>query len=413
MNRRKAVGRMVAGGLVGAGLATTGAARGQDFGRLLEKAGKDLLKNQLSPENVERTLKPLENGEALPVKTADGWTLVAHRFRPEGPPRPGASPVILCHGLSYNALFFNLDPSVSFAKYLSGRGFDVWLASLRGSGLSQKWVAKLDAAPTMLVGGAMRRLSGGKVAPTGYATVDPKFARWTLDDHIAYDLPAIVKLVRHHTRAPEVSWVGHSMGGIVALGHLGRFQNPGIGRLATVGSQVTMPNGQVAMQFVQELIVTRQGQLTGQIVADQFAREAKTSVDNMFFNEQHTSPAVYQALTTSATDVPSIGLLQQYLVLGSRGELYDASKQFNYARSMGNVQVPIFLSCGSADQLAPPPCQQQLQQLVGSADKSLVVFGRAGGFAADCGHNDALVGLTSRQQVFPTIERFLIGAGPA
>jgi len=48
-------------------------------------------------------------------------------------------PVILCHGLTYNALFWDLIPECSFAEYLSSQGFDVWAVSLRGSGLSQKW----------------------------------------------------------------------------------------------------------------------------------------------------------------------------------------------------------------------------------------------------------------------------------
>ena len=153
-------------------------------------------------------------------------------------------PIILCHGLTYNAVFWDLDPSVSLAEYLSSQGYDVWAVSLRGCGLSQKWVWKLDEAPELVVGGAVRRLTGGKIAPTGYATVDPKAANWTMDHHIAYDVPALVNLVRRQTGAPEVAWVGHSMGGIVAIACLARYENPGIGRLVTVGTQVTMPEGQ-------------------------------------------------------------------------------------------------------------------------------------------------------------------------
>ena len=29
-----------------------------------------------------------------------------------------------------------------------------------------------------------------------------------MDHHIAYDVPALVRLVRHHTRATEVTWIG-------------------------------------------------------------------------------------------------------------------------------------------------------------------------------------------------------------
>jgi predicted alpha/beta hydrolase len=121
-------------------------------------------------------------------------------------------------------------------------------------------------------------------------------------------------------------------------------------------------------------------------------------------------PQVYEALSGTATDVPSIGVLKQYMALGSGGELLDAKKQFNYAKNLRNVQVPIFVGCGADDQFAPPAVQRYLYDHVGSTDKTLIVFGRRMGFAVDAGHDDALVGLNSRQQVYPVIEAWLRGA---
>lgn len=387
----------------------TSAVQAQDFGGFLESTARQALRQQLNPERIERAIVQRTQTQEYTIKTGDGWTLVAHRYKGEGPARPGTIPVILCHGLSYNAQFWNLDEACSFASYLAGRGFDVWAVDLRGCGMSQKWVWKLDDAPSMLVGGVVRKMSRGKLAPTGYATVDPKFANYDMDHHIVYDVPALVQLVRHHTGAPEVAWVGHSMGGIVALGHLCRFQNPGIGRLVTVGSQVTMPHGAVFLQFLQEMMTTRQRQLVGQLNGKQLAEETRTSVHNMFFNEQNVSPKVYEALATWATDIPSIGLLKQYTVLSTKGELWDSRQQFCYARALNRIQVPILITAGAADQLAPAPVQQYLYQHVGSQDKSLILFGRTQGFAVDSGHNDSLVGLASQAQVYPTIENWLLG----
>ena len=382
---------------------------GQDFGRMLEDFGKDILRQQISPENIQRTLKPLTT-ERDEIRTADGWTLVVQRFRPTRGQRPGTLPVILCHGLTYNAEFWDIEPNVSFARYLADRGWDVWVVNLRGSGLSSKWVAKIDSAPTMVVGGMIRRATNGQVAPTGHASLDPKYSRWNLDDHINYDLPALVHLVRSRTGAQEVAWIGHSMGGIIALAHLARYQNPGIGKLVTIGSQMTMPDGQLATQFLTELVALRQGQLAGQILPEELLIDSKISVDNMFFNEQHVSPGVYRSLTRDGIDIPSIGLLQQYIGLATRKELLDASKQVSYARMLQNVQVPILIACGATDQLAPPEAQRFLFDRVGSTDKTLIFFGRGQGFAADAGHSDSLVGLTSSQQVYPYIEQWLLGA---
>lgn len=387
--------------------------RGDDFGKFLEKAARktarDLVERSVAPRAEALANPAAAPPEQYPVQTADGWTLVAHRYKPPGRPKPGALPVILCHGLTYNASFWDLDPSCSLPRYLASQGYDVWSVDLRGCGMSQKWVFKLDEAPTMVVGGVLRRISGGRIAPTGYATVDPKAANWDLDAHIAYDVPAFVQLVRHHSKAQQVAWVGHSMGGIVAICHLSRYQNPGIGRLVTVGSQVTMPNGQVALQFFQEMLVTRQGQLVGKVKGEELYAQTRSSVHNLFFNVRNVSPKVYEALGTYATDVPSLSLMKQYSAMAAQGELLDAKKQFNYARALGNVKVPMLISCGAGDQFAPPVVQQYLHDNVGSADKTLLIFGRADGFAADAGHDDALVGLNSRAQVYPVIENWLRG----
>jgi pimeloyl-ACP methyl ester carboxylesterase len=377
---------------------------------MLERAARDSARKALDPENLERALKPRAEGfQTLPIKTVDGWTLVAHRYRPTGSARAGAPPVILCHGLTYSAAFWDLDPSVSFARWLAARGHDVWAVDLRGCGLSQKWVFRLDDAPDVLVGGALRRATGGKLAPTGYATVDPKYADWNLDDHINYDVPALVRLVRKATGAAEVAWLGHSMGGIVALGHLARFENPGIGRLATVGSQVTMREGQLVLPFLEQMLRARQQQLTGKLTPEALAAMTQTSTQNLFFNVQHVSPKVYEALASDRTDVPALGLMKQYMTLATGGELLDAKKQFNYAKALGNVRVPVLLTCGAVDRFAPPPVQKYLHDHVGSTDKTALVFGRARGFAVDSGHDDALVGLTSQQQVYPVLERWLRG----
>lgn len=144
------------------------AAKAQDFGSFLEKAARGAVQKWLSPENFKRVLTPRRNGELYTVKSADGWTLVAHRYRPSGPARPDALPVILCHGLSYNASFWALEPSSSLAAYLTRLGYDVWAVDLRGCGQSRKWVCQLDDAPNVVVGGFLRRVTRNKVAPTGY-----------------------------------------------------------------------------------------------------------------------------------------------------------------------------------------------------------------------------------------------------
>jgi pimeloyl-ACP methyl ester carboxylesterase len=393
--------------LVGCLLIPVALATADDLGEKLNKAAERLFEGQAAPDNVERTIAPFTlDAEPHTVQTADGWMLVVHRYRSHGRPQP-SMPIILCHGFGYNALFWDLEPACSFAEYLARRGYDVWSVNLRGCGLSQKWVWELGSAPTEIAGSALRKLSHGKLAPTGYATLDPKYANWNMDDHIAFDVPAVISLVRQHTGANQVAWIGHSMGGIIALGCLERYPNPGIGKLITVGSQVTMPQGQLLSQFAVEMIKMRERQFAGMFDKHEKLHAAQTSLQNIFFNERHVSPSVYHALCSWASDVPSIGLVQQYAVLSNGGELLDHKRQYHYAHQLANVKVPVLVSCGEADQIAPPEVQRYLYEHLGSHDKTLMVFGRAAGFAADAGHDDTLVGLTSSAQVFPVLERWL------
>jgi esterase/lipase len=99
--------------------------------------------------------------------------------------------------------------------------------------------------------------------------------------------------------------------------------------------------------------------------------------------------------------------VQQYAVLSNGGELLDHKRHYNYAHQLANVTIPVLVSCGQADQIAPIGVQRYLYDHLGSHDKTLIVFGRTEGFAANAGHNDALVGLTSSAQVFPVLERWL------
>lgn len=401
MAKRTLIGVVIGLLLLGAALTP---ARGDDFGKLLEKAAKKQVNQKLASAPAPAAAS---RAETIPFKTADGWTLVVHHYRPTVVPKPAAMPVILCHGLTYNAAFWDLDPACSFAGYLASHGYDVWSVDLRGSGQSQKWVWKAGEAPEAIVGETLRRLTKGKNAASEYATIDPKFANWSLDHHVSYDVPAIVKFVRKQTGAAEVAWVGHSMGGIVAICHLARYGNPGIGRLATIGSQVTMPNGQLPLKFLGEIANTRRRQLTGDLHGEALTTATKTSVHNMFFNVDNADPKVFDALSGPATDVPGLALMAQYNVLGQRGELHDARNQLSYAKLLPNIKVPMFISCGAADNFAPPVVQKYLFDHVGSTDKTLVIFGRSGGFSVDCGHDDTLVGKTSRAEVYPVIEKWL------
>ena len=67
--------------------------------------------------------------------TDDGWNIAMHFHRPRYP-RPGAYPVILCHGIAVNKFGVDMDRGHSLAYFLKQNGYPVFVLSLRGVGKS-------------------------------------------------------------------------------------------------------------------------------------------------------------------------------------------------------------------------------------------------------------------------------------
>nr|XP_027101938.1 triacylglycerol lipase 2 isoform X1 [Coffea arabica] len=81
-------------------------------------------------------------------------------------------------------------PQQSLAMILADRGFDVWIANIRGTRYSRRHVT-LDPSK-------------------------PEFWNWTWDDLVMHDLPALLDFVFQQT-GQKIHYVGHSMGTLMAL----------------------------------------------------------------------------------------------------------------------------------------------------------------------------------------------------
>ena len=118
--------------------------------------------------------------ERVRVRTSDGALLEGLRHRRDG------APVILLHGLVASLHQFDLvdEESPCLARFLSSRGWDVWLFNWRGAGR-----------------GPLR------------SALPPGQRRWSADELIVEDLPAIVARVRRAT-GERPYLIGHSLGGM-------------------------------------------------------------------------------------------------------------------------------------------------------------------------------------------------------
>lgn len=137
--------------------------------------------------------------ESYTVVADDGWELIVDRL-PHAGLRRGAA--LLLHAMMVDRRTMDRPRGAGLASTLVKAGFDVHVADLRGHG---------GSGPTAREGG-----------------------RWTYDDLVLRDVPALVGAVRDRDGGPL--WVvGHSLGGHVALATAG------------VGAHTLAPDGHVLL----------------------------------------------------------------------------------------------------------------------------------------------------------------------
>ena len=127
------------------------------------------------------------------AETSDGYVLGLHRL--PSSKADGGTPVVLQHGLLDSAATWVVnDAKHSLGFILADHGYDVWLASSRGSTFARNH--------------------------TGWSTESTQFWDFSLDDMAAYDLPCTIEYVRRHTNGQAVALVAHSQGAALSLASL-------------------------------------------------------------------------------------------------------------------------------------------------------------------------------------------------
>ena len=118
----------------------------------------------------------------------DDARLCLHRFRRVDGRGPA---VLMLHGMMSNGRVFYSHAGKGLAPWLAERGYDVFVADLRGKGGSQPLI--------------------------------DRHARHGQSEMIGVDLPALHAAVLHHAQASQVHWVSHSWGGVVMNSCLLRY----------------------------------------------------------------------------------------------------------------------------------------------------------------------------------------------
>lgn len=314
--------------------------------------------------------------ERLFVTTGDGVRLAIHRVPPQGGPSRHP-PVLLLHGLGANRAGY-LMPQRSFAHHLASRGFDCYVAEMRGAGDS-----------------------------------DVPDAPWDLDDYLEQDLPAILRGIREISGHQDVLWVGHSMGGVLLCCYAVRHRDHRIARGVAVGSALDYRVGKSGFagmfrlrRLIEKLPAIPFGPFS-HVVSPLLGR-VSNPIETFNFWSPNVEPEIIRAWYGHGFEWIPTSLLSSLATTFEESGLRSRDGTVRYLDCVERVRFPLLLLAGSCDVQCPIEAVEWTAQKVGPHARA-VAFGRAFGQAEDYGHCDLLVGRRAPEEVWPQVEAFLAG----
>jgi lysosomal acid lipase/cholesteryl ester hydrolase len=339
------------------------------------------------------------------TSTDDGYTLALRRYKPENPSAT-RNPVILCHGLSYNLLFWDLGEKVSLPRYLAQAGYDVWALSLRGS-----------CPSSQPLNSSFRRLARFNIHPETLKILqkrvitDMKMIDWSVDDHIQYDVPASIRFVCEQTNHQKVHWIGHSMGGMIMFAFLEQKNAHtesiksfvGIAVPMTVFHPLNKPlqfllDVEFAVKAGSKVIGTSAPATWGAIFGD-----LNTPMNKLFYNNKNMDDGILRALFYRAEEEMGSKQRLQLMHMVKTERFTSVDQSNDYTAGLAKVTTPTYLLCGTVDNMATVGAVKYTYRQIQSEEKQFSLFGRVNSQKNDYGHDDLVIGIHAQKEVYPTI----------
>jgi pimeloyl-ACP methyl ester carboxylesterase len=255
-------------------------------------------------------------------------------------------PVILLHGSFSNRRFWYSPKAIGLGAHLARAGFDVWIAEMRGHGLSPR---------------------------------NHQYKSNRVSDYARYDLPAIGAFVREQTQQ-AAHWIGHSLGGTTLTAALGGryLDEQCVASVALFGSQISRVYWPLKVPPVE---------WGGRLLLKRFA---------------HISGS---RLRRGPEDEPIGLVLESMRWHGLFGRFGDANS--DWWAGLAEVKVPVLAVSAEGDHQDPAWACHKLLKQFGSLTREYLCLGRKSGFSDNFGHVEMLVSKPAQREVWPLVEHWL------
>lgn len=312
------------------------------------------------------------------VKTDDGAKIALHRYRPQGV-SSSQDVVFFCHGLGANKFNLDFNSTFSLARYMSERGYDSWVISLRG------------AEPESVKG-----------------FIKVKNWDFNFDTFVEQDIRCAIDYILKTTGKTSLHWVGHSMGGMLLYAYAIRWGNNKIKSGVTLGSPVRFSKTDRHVKFLinTDFLLKKLKRLRLDIFAQFFAPltgRLRSRFVTHQMNPLNVDFNVIRRAQFNAVTPLSTKLLLQFKDWLEHDGFWSYNKSLNYSENLDKIKIPCLVVAGGKDKMAPVEDVKYAFEQISSPDKDFILLSRSSGFSADYGHIDIVFGKRAPEEVFPRI----------
>ncbi|CAH2067128.1 unnamed protein product [Thlaspi arvense] len=386
----------------------------------------------------------------VPVPNSD-WRVALWRYLPSPKAPKRNHPLLLLSGIATNAFTYDLSPESSFARYMSGSGFDTWILELRGAGLSSLSVDSDLEKPRRIdsrddkqrivsdvldnlinVSERMENVLDGGFKILGLQDrlskrvgdfkqrleLIPRY-NWDFDNYLEEDIPSAMEYVRTQSRPKDgkLLAIGHSMGGILLYAMLSRCgfkgMDSGFASVTTLASTLDYSSSGTLLKYILpknpvqalNLPVLPIDTILEMVHPLMFRPPYALYWLTANISAQTMDPELTEKLVLSSLCTVPTKLLYQLATAVYHGGLRDRSGTFYYKDHIGKTNVPVLALAGDWDIICPPDAVYDTVKLIPEHLATFKVVGSPGG--PHYGHQDMIAGRMARSDIYPLIVKFL------